>query len=40
MSRVFGKPHFLYVLWSAGGRRFYIGVSEDIQSTRLPFVTV
>ena len=31
MSRVSGKPYFLYVLWSPGARRFYIGVSEDPQ---------
>ena len=29
MSRVSGKPYFVYVLWSEGGRRFYVGVSED-----------
>ena len=29
MSRVRGKPYFVYVLWSAGGRCFYIGISED-----------
>jgi putative endonuclease len=29
MSRVAGKPYFVYVLWSAGGSRFYIGISED-----------
>ena len=29
MSRVSGKPYFLYVLWSDSGRRFYIGISED-----------
>ena len=28
MSRVTGKPYFVYVLWSASGRRFYIGISE------------
>jgi predicted GIY-YIG superfamily endonuclease len=30
MSRVSGKPYFVYILWSEGGRRFYIGISEDI----------
>lgn len=29
MSRVSGKPYFAYVLWSASGQRFYIGISED-----------
>ncbi len=29
MSRVSGKPYFVYVLWSASGSRFYIGVSEN-----------
>ncbi len=29
MSRVSGKPYFAYILWSASGRRFYIGISED-----------
>ena len=29
MSRVSGRPYFVYVLWSEGGRRFYIGTSED-----------
>jgi hypothetical protein len=29
MSRVSGKPYFLYVLWSCSGRCFYIGISED-----------
>jgi len=28
MSRVSGKPYFLYVLWSHSGRRFYIGISQ------------
>jgi hypothetical protein len=28
ISRVSGKPYFLCVLWSASGRRFYIGISE------------
>ena len=31
MARVAGKPYFLYVLWSASARRFYIGISEDTQ---------
>jgi putative endonuclease len=30
MSRVSGKPYFVYILWSEVGRRFYIGISEDI----------
>jgi predicted GIY-YIG superfamily endonuclease len=29
MSRVAGKPYFVYVLWSQCGRCFYIGISED-----------
>jgi putative endonuclease len=29
MSRVSDKPSFVYVLWSPGGRRFYIGISEN-----------
>ncbi len=29
MSRVSGKPYFLYILWSQLGRRFYIGISEN-----------
>ncbi len=29
MSRVSDKPYFVYVLWSARGRRFYIGISEE-----------
>ena len=29
MSRVDGKPYFVYVLWSASSCRFYIGVSDD-----------
>ncbi|MCL5289356.1 MAG: GIY-YIG nuclease family protein [Acidobacteria bacterium] len=29
MSRVTGKPYFLYVLWSPSAHRFYIGISED-----------
>jgi putative endonuclease len=29
MSRVSGKPYFIYVLWSPAGCRFYIGISED-----------
>ena len=29
MSRVSGKPYFVYVLWSESGKRFYIGISED-----------
>ncbi len=29
MSRVSGKPYFLYVVWSQQGRRFYIGISDD-----------
>ena len=30
MSRVSGKPYFVYVLWSPSARRFYIGVTEDV----------
>jgi putative endonuclease len=29
MSRVSQKPYFVYVLWSASGRCFYIGISEN-----------
>jgi putative endonuclease len=29
MSRVSGKPYFVYVLWSPAARRFYTGISED-----------
>ncbi|MGH9577097.1 MAG: GIY-YIG nuclease family protein [Terriglobales bacterium] len=29
MSRVSGKPYFVYILWSQSGRCFYIGISED-----------
>jgi putative endonuclease len=29
MSRVSGKPYFVYVLWSSSASRFYIGISED-----------
>jgi putative endonuclease len=29
MSRVSGKPYFVYVLWSDAGRCFYMGVAED-----------
>ena len=29
MSRVTGKPLFLYVLWSDPAGRFYIGISEN-----------
>ena len=29
MSRVSGKPYFVYVLWSETGKRFYIGISES-----------
>ena len=31
MSRVSGKPYFLYVLWSPSGQRFYIGISDNTQ---------
>jgi putative endonuclease len=30
MSRVSNKPYFVYVLWSQSGRRFYIGISENV----------
>jgi predicted GIY-YIG superfamily endonuclease len=30
MSRVSGKPYFVYILWSENGCRFYIGISEDV----------
>ncbi|MEO8217956.1 MAG: GIY-YIG nuclease family protein [Acidobacteriota bacterium] len=29
MSRINGKPYFVYILWSVSGLRFYIGISED-----------
>jgi putative endonuclease len=29
MSRVSGKPYFVYVLWSVSGSCFYIGISEN-----------
>ena len=29
MSRVSGKPYWVYVLWSISASRFYIGLSED-----------
>ena len=29
MSRVSDKPYFVYVLYSASGKRFYIGISDD-----------
>jgi putative endonuclease len=29
MSRVFGKPYYVYILWSPAARRFYIGISEN-----------
>ena len=30
VSRVSDKPYFLYVLWSESVRRFYTGISEDV----------
>ena len=35
MSRVSGRPYFLYILWSAQGKRFYIGVSSQKQNGQL-----
>jgi predicted GIY-YIG superfamily endonuclease len=35
MSRVSGKTYFLYVLWLASVRKFYIGISEDAASRLL-----
>ena len=29
MSRVSGKPYFLYILWSKSACKFYVGISED-----------
>jgi putative endonuclease len=29
MSRVSGKPYFVYVLWSPAALRYYIGISEN-----------
>jgi len=34
VSRVSNKPYFVYVLWSASARRFYIGIAET-PATRL-----
>jgi putative endonuclease len=31
MSRVSGKPYFVYVLWSESGKCFYTGIAEDPQ---------
>ena len=31
MSRVTGKPYFVYALWSEQARRFYVGISENPQ---------
>jgi putative endonuclease len=31
MSRVSGKPYFVYILWTPSAHRFYIGVSENPQ---------
>jgi len=28
VSRISNKRYFLYVLWSASARRFYVGISE------------
>jgi putative endonuclease len=30
VSRVSGKPYFVYVLWSPSGRVFYVGISDDV----------
>ena len=35
MSRVSGKPYFVYVLWSQTGGCFYIGISEDPENRKL-----
>jgi putative endonuclease len=35
MSRVTGKPYFVYVLWSVSASRFYIGVSENVDARLL-----
>ena len=32
MSRVSGKPYFVYVLWSEAAKRFYTGISENPES--------
>ena len=29
MSRVSGKPYFVYLLWSTSKRKFYIGIREE-----------
>ena len=29
MSRISGKPYFVYVLWSNSAARFYIGISDN-----------
>jgi putative endonuclease len=31
-SRVSGKHYFVYILWSASGKRFYIGISESVEA--------
>jgi putative endonuclease len=35
MSRVSGKPYFVYILWSVSAARFYIGISEDPEARLL-----
>ena len=35
MSRVSGKPYFLYVLWSVSATRFYIGISHNADARLL-----
>jgi putative endonuclease len=35
MSRVSGRPYFVYILWSASASRFYTGISEDPDSRLL-----
>jgi putative endonuclease len=32
MSRVSGKPYFLYILWSLSSSSFYIGISDDVEN--------
>jgi len=31
MSRVSNKPYWAYILWSESAKRFYVGISEDVE---------
>jgi hypothetical protein len=35
MSRVTGKPYFLYLLWSISAPRFHISISENANARLL-----